>query len=76
VFTHCYCHSLNLAANDYVKNFKVMKSLLEVKHEITKLIKLSPRRDSIFYELKAESDLKNEVNSLSIQLVCLTRWTV
>ncbi len=58
VFTHCYCHSLNLAANGYVKNSKVMKLSLEVTHEITKLIKLSPRRDNIFRELKAESELK------------------
>ena len=40
--THFYYHSLNLAANDYAKNTKVMKSSLEVTHEITKLIKLSP----------------------------------
>ncbi len=58
VFTHYYCHSLNLTANDYVKNSKVMKLSLEVTHEITKLIKLSPRRDNIFRELKAESELK------------------
>ena len=76
VFTHCYCHSLNLAANDFVKNSKVMKSSLEVTHEITKLIKLSPRRDNIFRELKASSDLKNEINPLSIRLLCPTRWTV
>ncbi len=42
VFTYCYCHSLNLAANDYIKNSKVMKSSLEITHEVTKLIKLSP----------------------------------
>ncbi len=40
VFTHCYCDSLNLAANDYVKNSKVMTLSLEVTHEITKLLKL------------------------------------
>ncbi len=35
-----------------------MKLSLEVTHEITKLLKLSPRRDNIFRELKAESELK------------------
>ncbi len=75
VFTHCYCHSLNLTANDYVKNSKVMKLSLEVTHEITKLIKLSPRRDNIFRELKGESELKNEINPLSIRLLSYT-WTV
>ncbi len=60
-----------------VKNSKVVKLSLEVTHEITKLIKLSPRRrDNIFRELKAESELKNEINTLSIRLLCPTRWTV
>ena len=56
VYTHCYSHSLNLAANDYVKKSQLMKSSLETTHEVTKLIKLSPRRDAIFRQLKAESD--------------------
>ncbi len=50
-----------------VKNSKVVKLSLEVTHEITKLlIKLSPQRDNILCELKAESELKNEINTLSI----------
>ena len=36
VFTHCYCHSLNLAASDSVKNSQLVKSALETTHEITK----------------------------------------
>ena len=76
VFTHCYSHSLNLAVNDSVKKSKFMKDSLETTHEITKLIKLSPRRDAIFHELKAESDLQSENNSPAICLLCPTRWTV
>ncbi len=76
VFTHCYSHSLNLAANDSVKKSKLMKASLETTHEITKLIKLSPRRDAIFRKLKAESDLLLDKKSLSIRILCPTRWTV
>lgn len=72
VFTHCYSHSLNLAASDCIKNSKFMKSALDTTYEITKLIKLSPRRDAVFKDLQAES----ESSSSSIKLLCPTRWTV
>lgn len=72
VFTHCYSHSLNLAASDSVKKSQLMKSALDTTHEITKLIKLSPRRDAIFKQLKDESDSSN----VCIKLLCPTRWTV
>ena len=48
VFTHCYGHSLNLAASDTMKKSKLMKNALDTTHEITKLIMFSPRRDAIF----------------------------
>ena len=43
VYTHCYGHSLNLAASDAIKSSKMMKDALETTHEITKLIKFSPK---------------------------------
>lgn len=72
VFTHCYSHSLNLAASDSVKNSQLMKSALETTHEITKLIKKSPRRDGIFKELKAENDLSSDSSSVCVKLLCPT----
>ena len=72
VFTNCYSHSLNLTASDCIKNSKLMKLALDTTHEITKLIKLSPRHDAIFKALQAES----ETSSSSIKLLCPTRWTV
>ena len=70
VYTHCYSHSLNLAASDAIKKSKVMKSALET----TKLIKLSPRRDAIFHQLQVETDQSADTNISSIKLLC--RWTV
>ena len=69
VFTHCYCHSLNL---DSVKKSRLLKSALETTYEITKLIKKSPRRDAIFKGLKEE----DSDDSPCIKLLCPTRWTV
>ena len=76
VFTHCYSHSLNLAANDSVKKSNFMNRALETTHEITKLIKLSPKRDAIFHQMKFESDLSSDTHSPGIRLLCPTRWTV
>ena len=56
VYTHCYGHSINLAASDAVKESKLMRDALDTIYEITKLIKYSPRREAIFFNLKQESD--------------------
>ena len=48
LYTHCYGHSINLAVNDASELSKQLKMALEVTHEITKLIKYSPRREEIF----------------------------
>ncbi len=72
IYTHCYGHSLNLAVGDTVRQCKVLKVALEMCFEITKLIKYSPRRESLF------KDLKEEISpgSPGIRVLCPTRWTV
>ena len=49
VYTHCYGHSLNLAAADAVKRSALMKSALDTTYEITKLVKYSPRIEELFF---------------------------
>ena len=41
LYTHCYGHPLNLAAQDSIKNVKLMQDTLDTTYEITKLIKKS-----------------------------------
>ena len=72
IVTHCYGRSLNLAANDVIKKSKVMKSALATTHEVTKLIKYSPHRDSLFQSLKSELS----PDTPGIRVLCPTRWTV
>ena len=72
VYTHCYGHSLNLAAADAIKQSKVMKSALATTHEVTKLIKYSPCRDALFQNLKSELT----PDAPAIHVLCPTRWTV
>ena len=73
VYTHCYGHTLNLAAGDTVKQCKIMKDALETTGDFTKLIKYSPRRDGIFQRLK---ETLPAGNTPGIRVPCPTRWTV
>ena len=45
---HCYGHSLNLAMSDTIKGTKLLRDSMDVTHEISKLIKYSPKRNVIF----------------------------
>ena len=47
LYTHCYCHALNLAIADTMKQSKVCRNTLETAFKITKLIKFSPKRNAI-----------------------------
>ena len=72
VYTHCYGHSLNLACMDTIKSSKIMQEALDITGEITKLVKLSPRRGSVFQRLKDEIAPQDA----GIRVLCPTRWTV
>ena len=72
VFTHCYGHALNLACGDAIKQCSILRDALDSTHEITKLIKFSPRREAIFRGAKESL----APDSAGIRLLCPTRWTV
>lgn len=72
-YTHCYGHSLNLApVSDTIKKSPCMKKALEITHEITKLVKYSPRRQGIFNRLKDDFS----PGTVGVRVLCPTRWTV
>ena len=77
--THCYCHALNLACSDSIKDCKLIRDALDTSFEITKLVKYSPKRESA---LKAIQDNVNcaededEGYRKNIRMFCQTRWTV
>ena len=81
---HCYCHALNLAVRDAIKNVPVLKESLEDAYELTKLIKYSPKRQAD-PQRKQEGNLELTVNTSElmesanyseIRLLCPTRWTL
>ena len=51
-----------------------MKGAFETTHEITKLIKKSPKRDAKLQSLKNQSE--DGSRTQKITLLCPTRWTV
>ena len=76
IYTHCYGHSINLAASDAIKSVKLLKDALDITHEITKLIKYSPRREAVFREIKECHEAAVGNHSVGIRVLCPTRWTV
>ena len=69
VYMHYYGHSINLAASDAVRQTKLMRDSLEIAHEITKLIKFSPRREAVFRELKERNEMLTECHSPGVLYV-------
>ena len=88
LYSHCYCHSLNLAVGDTMKSSKILKDTIDTTFELTKLIKKSPKRESklkiINGEIAHSSENDDSDDSEStdkwikpaITLFCPTRWTV
>ena len=73
LFTHCYCHALNLAVGDTIKQSKVCQNALDITFEITKLVKFSPKRNILFDKILSECA---EESSIGICMFCPTSWTV
>ena len=55
IYTHCYGHALNFAVGDSIKSVECLKGVFEVVHEICKLVKKSPKRNTKLDEMKKQS---------------------
>ena len=56
---HCYCHPLNLAAGNAIKNVPALKESIEDAYEIAKLIKYSPKREVALQRKQEELEIDN-----------------
>ena len=72
LYTHCYGHSLNLAIADTVREIKLLQDTLDTTSEISKLLKYSPKRNTMFVKLKEELAPRTP----GFRTLCPTRWTV
>jgi len=57
---------------DTIKQCKLTRDVLDVTHEISKLVKFSPKRNAIFDKIKEELS----PDAPSFRVLCPTRWTV
>ena len=72
IYTHWYGHVLNLSVGDTIRQRQVMKATMDVGAEILKLLKKSPKCDSVFEKIKAELT----PDYAGFHVLCPTRWTV
>ncbi len=72
LFTHCYGHALSLAVADSIKSVKVLQSVMDTTHEISKLFQYSPKRQFMFKKVKADIS----PDTMGFRILCPTRWTV
>ena len=85
LYTHCYAHSINLAVGDTMKVCLVLKYTIDKTYELTKLVKVSPKRDAKLHFIQAENnssgsnengEFVDRLKNPTIKLFCRTRWTV
>ena len=72
LFTHCYGHALNLCVKDACSEVDCLKNSFSIAHEIIKLVKNSPQRETLLKQLRLDSGNKSK----SLHAFCPTRWTV
>ena len=69
--------------SDTIKNIPLLKDVLDIAYEITKLIKKSPKREAEFRKKQAEIVGQMEhnlhvddIDSPTLKILCPTRWTI
>ena len=72
LYLQCHGHALNIAVGDAIKRCKHTKDALDVAFEVSKLVKVSPKRTAQLEKLKEELSL----DSPGFRVLCPTRWTV
>lgn len=69
VYMRCYSHALNLACGDIQGDERCL-GYYRCTHEIIKLVKNSPKRQSCFESLKVDIS----ADTPGIRVLCPTRW--
>ena len=62
LYVHCLAHSLNLCLQDASRGCRSVRDSLNLVMELVKLIKFSPKRTTLFEQMKA--NFSPQMNSL------------
>ena len=76
LYVHCLAHSLNLCVQDVSKMCKLLRNTLNFIHDLVQLIKFSPKRLTLFENLKSDVTMSTGQTLPSLRTLCPTRWTV
>ena len=76
LYVHCLAHNLNLCLQDASKKCKILRNTLDFINDLIQLIKFSPKRLTIFENLRREVNFNSEEITSSLRVLCPTRWTV
>ena len=73
---HCLAHCINLCLQEVSSSCRAVRDALNTVHDVTTLIKTSPKRMHIFEDFKRNAELGSCGNAPSLKPLCPTRWTV
>ena len=76
LYIHCLAHSLNLCLKDVTKTCDMIRDVLNFIYELTQLIKMSPKRLTLFESLRKEVTVNTGELTPHLRMLCPTRWTV
>ena len=76
LYVHCLAHSLNLCLKDVTNTCEVIRDVLNFIYELTQLIKMSPKRLTLFDSLRREVTINTGELTPRLRMLCPTRWTV
>ena len=71
---HCLAHCVNLCVQEVARKVSSIKEGLNFAMDVIQLIKLSPKRQVVFENIKMQQD--SPTSRSSIRSLCPTRWTV
>lgn len=76
LYVHCLAHCLNLCVKEVTRTCDIMRDTMSFVFELTQLIKMSPKRLSLFDSLRKEITLNTGEITPNLRMLCPTRWTV
>ncbi len=76
LYVHCLAHSLNLCVQEVAKKCDLVRNVMDFIFELVQLIKFSPKRSTIFENLRKNVSVNTGESSPSLRSLCPTRWTV
>jgi len=73
LYVHCLAHSLSLCLKDVTNTCKVIRDALNFIYELTQLIKMSPKRLTLFDSLRKNISINTGELTPHLRILCPTR---